>query len=180
MKELLFARYGLGHLQWTTRFIFTLFLGFCLVSYGVMIWMGLERSGYSHAAIADYYAGNEAQDEAGEIEIEAVVYAKPQERLVELTHFHLFRMPVLLFIQGHLFLLTRLPRKLKVGIVIAAFLGASCDLAAPWLITLCGRDWAWVKSVGRALLGPALLAFFFVPVWELWFAPKGTPKQPAS
>ena len=162
------------------RFIYTLFLVFCLASYGVMIWMGLERSGYSHAAIADYYAGNEAQYEAGEIEIEALVYAKPQESLIELTHFHLFSMPVLLFIQGHLFLLTRLPRKLKVGLVLAAFLGASCDLAAPWLITLCGRDWAWVKSAGRALLGPALLAFFCVPVWELWFAPKRALKHPAD
>lgn len=180
MRELLFARYGLGHLQWSTRFIYTLFLVFCLASYGVMVWMGAERSGFDSASIADYYAGNEAAYEAGEIDIMEVVYAKPTESLVELTHFHLFSMPVLLFIQGHLFLLTRLPRRLKIAAVVAAFAGAACDLAAPWMIQGLGRDYAWVKTAGRVLLAPTLLAFTIVPVIEMWLLAPSDKRKPVE
>lgn len=171
MKELLYVRYGLSSLQWVTRFVYTLFLGFCLASYVIMFLMGSQRTGFGLEEIALYYAGNEEAFAAGEIDVEDYRPAKPREFLYDQTHFHLFSMPLLLFLQGHLFLLTTLPRRFKVAVVLAAFGGAACDLAAPWLIIDLSTDFAVVKAAGRLLLGPALLLFAAVPLYEMWIKP---------
>ncbi len=156
MQEFLQARVGLKLLRPSTRLCFTLFLVFCLANYVVMSVMGVQRSGLTPASIAEYYAGAPGDE------------PKSTGALLEITHFHLFGMPLLLFVQGHVFLMTRWPTRLKYALVIAAFAGAACDLAAPWLVIHVARELAWIKIAGRVLLGPALFAFAVVPLWEMW------------
>jgi hypothetical protein len=156
MKEFLYLKNGLRSLQSSTRFAYTMFLAFSLASYVVMVVMAADRSGFSAHSAAHYYAG--AGDQ----------YAKTRGELLEVTHFHLFSMPLMLFVQGHLFLMTRWPRGLKLALVWAAFIGAALDIAAPWLIVYVSRDMALAKVLSRMLLGPALLAFACVPLWEMW------------
>lgn len=156
MKEFLFLKSGLRSLQPSTRFAYTLFLVFSLASYVVMIALAADRSGFTPQSAADYYAG------AGDH------YARTKGELLEVTHFHLFSMPLMLFVQGHLFLMTRWPRTSKLALVWAAFAGAALDLAAPWFVVYVSRDLAFVKVLGRVLLGPALVAFALVPLWEMW------------
>jgi hypothetical protein len=156
MKEFLYLKNGLRSLQPSTRFAYTMFLVFSLASYAVMIVMASDRSGFSAHSAADYYAG--AGDQ----------YAKTRGEMLEVTHFHLFAMPLMLFVQGHLFLMTRWPRRWKLALVWAAFLGAALDIAAPWLIVYVSRDLAFAKVLARVLLGPALVAFACVPLWEMW------------
>lgn len=156
MKEFLYLRGGLKSLQWSTRFVYTLFLVFSLASYIVMIALAAQRSGFSAASAADYYAGSGDR------------YPKTTGELLEVTHFHLFSVPMLLFVQGHLFMMTRWPRRLKIALVIAAFAGAALDLAAPWMVLYVSRDWAFLKVLARILLGPALVAFALVPLHEMW------------
>ena len=121
-----------------------------------MVALAADRSGFTAHSAADYYAG------AGEH------YAKTKGELLEVTHFHLFSIPLMLFVQGHLFLMTRWPRPLKLLLVWAAFAGAALDLAAPWLVVCVSRDLAFAKVLARVLLGPALIAFALVPLWEMW------------
>jgi hypothetical protein len=158
MKEFLYLKNGLRSLQPSTRLAYTLFLVFSLVGYLVMIALAADRSGFTVSSAASYYAG------AGD------TYPKTKGELLEVTHFHLFSMPLLLFVQGHLFLMTRWPRRLKLGLLYAAFLGCALDLAAPWLVLYVSRDLAAAKVVARILLGPPLLAFAVVPLWEMWFS----------
>lgn len=165
MKEFLYLKDGLRSLQPSTRFVYTLFLVFSLVSYAVMIALAADRSGFTAQSAADYYAG------AGEH------YAKTKGELLEVTHFHLFAMPLMLFVQGHLFLMTRWNRRLKFALVWAAFVGAALDLATPWLIVYVSRDFAIAKLISRWLLGPALLAFALVPLWELWWPQRDKPAK---
>lgn len=123
---------------------------------GVLVW---NRTGISDQQFIDYYRGNEAAD----------VYAKTPAQLLEVTHFHLFSYPVFLLIQGHIFLMTSWSRKIKVALVAAAFLGAALYLAVPWLVAFVSPKWVWLKWAGRILLGPSLLVFLVVPVFEMWF-----------
>jgi hypothetical protein len=141
-----------------TRFAYTLFLVASLASYVVMVLLALQRSGTTPASIADYYAGGGER------------YAKTTGELLEVTHFHLFSMPLLLFVQGHVFLMTSWPKRLQYALVCAAFAGAALDLAAPWLVLAFGRELAWSKIAARVLLAPPLVLFALVPLWELWFA----------
>jgi ABC-type enterobactin transport system permease subunit len=167
MKEFLYLKHGLQSLQWSTRFVYTLFLAFSLAGYVVMIALATQRSGFSASSISTYYAGDGVQ------------YAKTAGELLEVTHFHLFSMPLLLFVQGHLFLMTRWPRRLKIALVVAAFAGAALDLAAPWCVLYVSRDLAFVKILARALLGPALLAFTLVPLRDMWW-PRAGDRAPDS
>jgi hypothetical protein len=169
MKEFLYLKSGLRSLQWSTRFVYTLFLLFSLASYAVMVVLASKRSGFGSASVAAYYAGDEAQQ----------LYPKTTGELLEVTHFHLFSMPMLLFVQGHLFLMTRWPRRWKIAIVSAAFAGAALDLAAPWLVLYVSRDLAGAKLLARLLLGPALIAFAIVPLWEMW-RPDGAERTPLA
>ena len=158
MKELIRLRNGLGDLQPGTRFAYTLFLGFCGAAYVVMTVIAVQRSGLSPNGIAAYYAGDEATQR----------YGKTAGEMLEVTHFHLFAMPLLLFVQGHLFLLTRWPMRPKVALVLAGALGIALDLAAPWLIVYVSHGLAALKDVARVLMAVAFTAFAAVPLWEMW------------
>lgn len=164
MKEFLYLKNGLRSLQPSTRLAYTLFLVFSLLGYAVMIALAADRSGFTPSSAGAYYAGG------------GDAYAKTKGELLEVTHFHLFSMPLMLFVQGHLFLMTRWPRRLKLALLYAAFLGCALDLAAPWLTVYVSPDLAALKIVARVLLGPSLLAFAVVPLWEMW-ARGGTPRR---
>lgn len=169
MKELLVLRGGLCHLRFNTRFIYSVFLMFCVVGYAVMAALAMQRSGLSTDSIATYYRGDEAE----------MAFGKTHGELLETTHFHLFAMPMLLFVLGHLFLLTRLSTALKLALVVAASVGIALDLGAPWLIVYGSADWAWTKTLARALMGVAFTALTVVPLYEMWFVTP-TPMPDAN
>ena len=159
---------GLCHLRFTTRFIYSVFLVFCVVGYAVMAALAMQRSGLSTDSIATYYRGDEAE----------MAFGKTDGELLETTHFHLFSMPMLLFVQGHLFLLTRWRTSIKITIVVAAAIGIALDIAAPWLIVYGSADWAWTKTLARALMGVAFTAFAVVPLYEMWFVKPDPSLRP--
>lgn len=159
MKQVLSLPGGLRTLRWGTRFTLSLFLLFCLANYGVMAALGASRSGFGLARIAAYYRGDEA----------ALQFGKTYGELLELTHFHLLAMPLLLFVQAHLFLLAKTwPARIKVALVAAGALGIAIDLAAPWLIVYVTPVAAVLKNAARLLMAPAFLAFALLPLYEMW------------
>ena len=100
--------------------------------------------------------------------------AMERQKLVETTHAHLFTMPVLLLVAGHLFLLARASLAAKVGVVIAASLATTLHVAAPLLVVAThGNALAaalYPLSGGLLLLTTALM--LVVPVWQMWASPR--------
>ncbi|HWE28295.1 MAG TPA: hypothetical protein VHB97_09855 [Polyangia bacterium] len=105
-----------------------------------------------------------------------------RQKLVETTHAHLFTMPVLLLVAGHLFLLCRASMNLKLAVVIAASLATVLHVAAPRLvIAMHGNALAaalYPPSGGLLLLVTALM--LSVPVWQMWSAPSRDRSQDAA
>ena len=161
MKEFLANKGGLSALQPTTRFALALFLAFALASYGVMVALGLQRSGFGPESIALHYGGATPDE------------AKSTGELLETTHFHLFAMPMQLFVLAHVFLLGRAKQRWRLAVVLACFAGAALDLAAPWLVQGLGPDWAWSKIAARALMAPTMLAMTVLPLCELALPRQG-------
>lgn len=93
------------------------------------------------------------------------------QKLLEVTHFHLFSVPLYLLVVGHLFLLSGRSAMAKTGIVTAAVALTALHLVAPWAVALGGRALAWIYPISGAgmLLGFAVL--MGVPVYEMWSAP---------
>jgi hypothetical protein len=93
-----------------------------------------------------------------------------RQRLVETTHAHLFTMPVLLLVAGHLFLLARTSMTAKLAVVIVASAATTLHLFAPWLVVWThGHALAaafYALSGGLLLLVTAVM--LIVPVWQMW------------
>ena len=151
---------GLPGLRLETKTIYTLYLAFSVIGFAVMGVLASTRAGWAPGAIATYYIGDESMG----------LYGKTAGELIELTHFHLFAIPLFLFVTGHVFLLSRWPAGLKIGIVLAAFLGAAGLIAAPWLIIRLSPHWSLLTLAARMLLAGAFLVFLLVPLWEMWGA----------
>jgi hypothetical protein len=104
--------------------------------------------------------------------------------LLQVTHFHLFSMSVVLLVIGHLFFLTGLSSAAKRRFVVAAVAATVVHLLSPWGIVLAGRPLAVVYP----LSGFALLATYgvlmAVPLYEMWskqdaVQPQAAPEQAA-
>ncbi len=100
--------------------------------------------------------------------------AMEPRKLLEVTHFHLFSVPLYLLVVGHLFLLSGRGARTKTLVVTAAVALTALHLAAPWLVALGGRALAWIYPISGAgmLLGFAVL--MGVPVYEMWSSPPST------
>jgi hypothetical protein len=93
-------------------------------------------------------------------------------KLVETTHAHLFTMPILLLVAGHLFLLCRASTAIKLAAIVAASLATVLHLAAPWLViaTDGGALAAAIYPVSGGLLLLTTTVLLTVPVWQMWSA----------
>lgn len=95
-----------------------------------------------------------------------------RRQLVDIAHPHLFTVPLVLFVLGHLLHLTRLPDALKLTINVAAFVSFGVTFGAPFAVDdpsilgplLYGAGWTMLVSF--ALLCLVLL-------WETWWGRPG-------
>ncbi|WP_437719984.1 hypothetical protein [Sorangium sp. So ce861] len=97
-----------------------------------------------------------------------VLVAQISERkLLEVTHFHLFSVPVYVLILAHLWLLARLPAWLHTGGVAAAVVTSGLHIAAPWLIRSAPGAAALMPISGVAML-LSLGAMAVVSTVDMW------------
>ena len=172
----------------------TLYTAFCLLTFLGVISSALyyrELVGVGTSGIRRYYAGEDNEAEraplppttqqpgvgpAIEVPPEAqeahppIVVAVSYRKLLEVTHFHLFTMPVVLLIVGHLFLATGLSERAKRAWLIAGVASVGLHLATPWLV----RAVAGLAPL-HALSGIALTVTMSVltlyPVAAMWRRP---------
>jgi hypothetical protein len=63
-----------------------------------------------------------------------IVEQMPERKLLEVTHFHLFTIPVYVLVLAHLWLLARVPPWAQHAGVVAAVLTSGLHIAAPWIV----------------------------------------------
>lgn len=161
MKEFNGSHPPIAALRWETRALYTAFLVTMLAGYVAMGALVLTRAGLSADRIVEYYVGDEEQGR----------YGKTFGELLETTHFHLFSVPLLVLVLGHVFLLTSWPAALKTGLVILSLLAGMAYIAAPWLVVYVSPRFAVFAVVVRVGLAGTLLVFTVVPLYEMWRRP---------
>lgn len=107
------------------------------------------------ASVVAYYLGNEA------------TFTQPRsyQGLLELTHFHLFAMGILVLTMTHLLLFVPMANARKALVVSLAFGSALADEAAGWLVRFVSPTFAYLK-VAAFVSFEAVLAFMIGAV--LW------------
>lgn len=108
----------------------------------------------------------------------SITVAVPLRKLIEVTHFHLFTVPVFLLILTHLFMLTGVSGRQKILWITLGWGAGTLHIAAPWLIRWGGAGLAGLFPISGALFAVATLVLTIYPVAVMWRRPRRKHKRP--
>ena len=127
------------------------------VGYVFLLWisnglMYFHRMSLSADSVIAYYLGSEAE------------FSQPKsyESLLEVTHFHLFAMGMLILTLTHLMLMTDLPTLVKVWLSVIIYVSAIADEAAGWLVRFAHPYFAYFKIASFITLELSLFALVVI------------------
>jgi hypothetical protein len=100
-----------------------------------------------------------------------IVVAVTYRKLLEVTHFHLFTLPVVLLIVAHLFLATGLGDGAKLGWIGAAIASVALHLASPWLVRYGSARLAFLHVLSGSALTLTMSVLTLYPAFVMWRRP---------
>lgn len=146
---------------------FLVFVGLLWVTNGLLYF---SQMGLTPASVVRHYLGSEGE------------FLPPRsfKVLLEITHFHLFAMGILVLTMTHLVLFVPLSNRVKAWIVSLAFASALADESAGWLIRYVSPAFAYLKIGGFVVLQATLAFMVGAVLWALMTAQpndyqSGTP-----
>jgi len=110
------------------------------------------------SSVVDYYLGNEA----------SFTSPRSYQGLLEVTHFHLFAMGMLLLVLTHLMLFVPISNRLKAWLIVLPFFAAALDEGSGWLVRFADPAFAWAKIAGFLLLQGSLATLIVVSLWAVF------------
>jgi hypothetical protein len=191
MKDFTRPRGRLRSLPLAARVVYSVFLGFTLIALGLTAWLTQDMVGLALDRVEPYYAGSApapspavqldqpaADGPVIDLPPDADAASEPPmsiRKLLEVTHFHLFSMPVYLLILSHLFMLARISEAAKVAWIVAGTSAVAGHMAAPWLVRSGAAGAATAYGVTGALLAISMLVMSAVPLIEMWLPAPSPP-----
>jgi hypothetical protein len=137
------------------------------LGYVVLLWLSnglmfFHKMNLSPESVIAYYLGSE-QD-----------FTQPRsyQSLLEVSHFHLFAMGMLILTLTHLMIMTSLPTLLKVWLSALIYGSALADEAAGWLVRFVDPQFAYFKIAAFLLLELSLASLIIVVTISLIQARK--------
>ena len=109
------------------------------------------------ASVRAFYLGDEAR----------FLQPRSYQGMLEISHFHLFAMGILVLTMTHLLLFVPLASRWKAWIVSLAFAGALGDEAAGWLVRFVGPGFAYLKIAAFVTLQTTLAFMVGAVTWAL-------------
>lgn len=189
MKHFSRARGRLANLPLAARVVYSVFLGFTLAGLAMSAWLTHDMVGLGLSRLAAYYAGAPSTPEPAardaatggprmdlppELDTPAIAEPMPMRKLLEVTHFHLFSMPLYLLVLSHLFMLSALGERAKVAWITTGTLAVAGHIAAPWLVRSGAAGSAAVYAVTGTALALSFGAMAGVALFDMW-APGRPP-----
>ena len=135
----------------------------CYSVYVVLLWctnamLYFSKMSLYPSSVVDYYLGNEA------------LFTSPRsyQGLVEVSHFHLFAMGMLLLVLTHLMLFVPLSNRVKAWLIAAPFASALLDEGSSWLVRFVDPGFAWAKIAGFLALQTSLAVLVALSLWTVF------------
>lgn len=165
--------------DFSTKVLITLFLVtmlIAMVTAELNVW---DKIGRVKSGIAARY-GPEVDlppiDESNQVSPESfpsetelpVVQMNTYTALLDITHPHIFQIPMMIFVLAHFLMRTRTRQWFKLVNYIASFGGAILFMAAPWTVRYISVRTAPVLYAGAGLLGISSFVMILVPLWDMW------------
>lgn len=182
MKDFARGPGRLRQLPLLARVTYSIFIALTLVALAESAWLGADMLGADFAKFEEYYAGAPADihpapaaqsggpniDMPGDMPDAPPGDPIPIRKLLEVTHFHLFSMPVYLMILSHLFMLTRWSVRAKLSWIVAGTLAVVAHIAAPWLARGGGAGARAFYAGSGFMLALTFGLMSAVPLFEMW------------
>ena len=112
-----------------------MFLGYIALLWLSNALMYFHKMDLSPESVIAYYLGSE----------ENFTQPRSYQGLLEVAHFHLFAMGILVLTLTHLMLMTRLPVSLKIWLSSLTYIAAIANEAAGWLVRFVHPGFAYFK-----------------------------------
>jgi len=123
-----------------------------------------EKMSLTPGSVTSYYLGD----------TEAFRPPRSYQGLLEVSHFHLFAMGMLLLVLTHLVLFVPLSNRVKAWLIATPFVAALADEGAGWLIRFGHPVFAWLKILGFLALQASLAALVLLSLWSVF---RGTSRN---
>jgi hypothetical protein len=148
--------------EWSrNRLLQTLIGLYCL--YVAALWVTnallyFQKMGLTPSSVVEYYLGNE----------EKFMPARSYQGLLEVSHFHLFAMGMLLLVLTHLVLFVPLSGRLKAWLIALPFVAAFVEEGSGWLVRYVSPHFAWLKIAGFVTLQGSLAVLVLLSLWAVF------------
>lgn len=117
-----------------------------------------QKMSLTYASVVEYYLGSE----------ERFLQPRSYQGLLEVSHFHLFAMGMLLLVLTHLMLFVPVGNRTKLWLIVVPFVSALLDEGASWLVRFAHPGFAYLKIGGFLLLQGSLAALIVVSLWAVF------------
>jgi hypothetical protein len=132
------------------------------LGYIVLLWLSnglmyFHRMDLTPGSVVGYYLGSEEQ------------FTQPRsyQGMLEVSHFHLFSMGMLVLTLTHLMLMTEFSVRLKIWLSSLTYLSAIADEAGGWLVRFVHPLFAYFKIAAFVLLELSLATLLVVVIVSL-------------
>ena len=155
-----FARRGfrLRTASLETRLAYSCFLALTLPGLVTLVALSAGRIGWTPHAIAVYYRGGESE----------MSFPKQFWQMVEVSHFHLFSVPIVVLILSHLVSSTPISVRARIGLTVMTYLGAALELAGPWAVRYVAGSFAYALIAGWVLLAAGMSCMVVISLAAMW------------
>ena len=156
------SRFRLRDTDRHIRLLYSLFLLLMLAGFAFSFFWAHSMTGLDPDGIAQHYRGSDER------------FGEPMSfrELAEITHFHLFTMPVVFMILIHVLYLTMASNAIKLSMTWLAFSGVCLDLVSPWLITYVSPIFVVTMLTGDLLMVVSFLVMLVIPLYEMWMVKR--------
>ena len=148
--------------EWTrNRLLQTIVVLYTLYVAGLWVTNALlffNKMSLTYASVVEYYLGSE----------ERFLSPRTYQGLLEVSHFHLFAMGMLLLVLTHLMLFVPIRNHWKAWLIAVPFGAALLDEGASWLVRFVHPGFAYAKIAGFLLLQTSLATLVVVSLWAVF------------
>jgi hypothetical protein len=132
------------------------------LGYIALLWLSNGLMYFNHmdltpSSVITYYLGSEEQ----------FIPPRSYQGMLEVSHFHLFSMGMLVLTLTHLTLMTEFSTRLKISLSVLTYLSAIADEAGGWLVRFVDPAFAYFKIAAFLLLELSLATLLFVVIFAL-------------
>lgn len=154
--------------EWSrNRLLQTIVVAYC--TYVALLWLTnallyFNKMSLHPDSVVRYYLGSP----------EEFLNPRSYQGLLEVSHFHLFAMGMLLLVLTHLMLFVPLKNGIKALLIVVPFASALLDEGASWMVRYGGVHFAIFKVVGFLLLQTSLAVLVLISLWSVF---RGTAQN---